>query len=143
MHWKTIAMACLGLAALSVNAQVHRCKDATGKTFYSDRTCEAGQTGQMIERPRTHGEIMQERQMAAEANERKYERRYADQGLQPPPVPAPQVAAPANPPVHPYLCRKAKEEMELAMSLRTLTPAQKRMRLDEERVKVAAACGTP
>lgn len=141
MRWKTIAIACLGLAALSVNAQVHRCKDVAGKTFYSDRPCEVGQTGQMIERPRSQGEIMQERQLAAEANDRKYERRSAEQGLQPPPLHAQQAATPATPQVHPYLCRKAREEMDLAASLRTLTPAQKHMRMNEERVKVAAACG--
>ena len=92
MRWKTIAIACLGLAALSASAQVHRCKDAAGKTFYSDRPCDAGQTGQLIERQRSQSEIMQERLQAAEANDRKAERRAAEQGLQPlePPRPSAQ-----------------------------------------------------
>lgn len=95
MRWKTIAIACIGLAALSVSAQVHRCKDAAGKTFYSDRPCDAGQTGQLIERPRTQDEIARERQQAAEANDRKEERRAAEQGL--PPLQAPRPVAGAQP----------------------------------------------
>lgn len=79
MRWRTIAAACLGLAALSAGAQVHRCKDATGKTVYSDQPCAAGQAGQQIERQRSQAEIMQERDQAYEAELRKQDRRMSEQ----------------------------------------------------------------
>lgn len=80
MRWKTAAMACLCLAALSAGAQVHRCKDATGKTAYSDRPCEAGQAGVQIERQRSRSDIRQERLQAYQADMRKQERRMAQGG---------------------------------------------------------------
>lgn len=79
MHWRTIAIAGLGLAALSAGAQVHRCKDAMGKTVYSDQPCAAGQAGQQIERPRSQAEIMQEREQAYEAELLKQDRRMTEQ----------------------------------------------------------------
>lgn len=109
MRWKTIAIACLGFAALSASAQVHRCKDAAGKTFYSDRPCDTGQTGQMIERQRSQAEIMRERQQAADANDRKEERRAAEQGLQPLPAQRPTAGAQPVQQVEGWQDRKNRE----------------------------------
>ena len=145
MRWKTIAITCLGLAAMSAGAQVHRCKDATGKLMFSDRPCDVGQTGGQIMRQRSEDEIYQERMNAAEAQERKQLRREmeAEQAARqapPPPSVAPVQSAQS---VNPFQCRKAKEELDLAMSLRTLSPEEKRIRVNGEQAKVAAACGTP
>lgn len=69
----------LTLAATVASAQVNRCKDATGKLMYSDRPCDAGQAGVQVQRQRSHTEIMQERELAYEAESRKQERRSAEQ----------------------------------------------------------------
>ncbi|CAN7369817.1 DUF4124 domain-containing protein [Acidovorax sp. LjRoot74] len=69
----------LSLAATVAGAQVHRCEDATGKLMFSDRPCDAGQSGGQILRQRTQAEIQQERQQAYEAESRKQDRRFAEQ----------------------------------------------------------------
>lgn len=78
MKW-IIPIAAAAFLAASANAQVHRCKDASGKTIYSDAPCGAGQTGQMIERQRTEDEIAQEREQAYEAEMLKRQRNMAEQ----------------------------------------------------------------
>lgn len=79
MRLITIAIAFAGLSALSAGAQVHRCKDATGKIIYTDQPCVAGQSGVQIERQRSQAEIQQEREQAYDAEIRKQERRLAEQ----------------------------------------------------------------
>lgn len=74
MRWKTAVIACLGLAALSASAQVHRCKDGAGKTVYSDQPCASGQAGQLIERQKTREEIYRERVQAYDAETKKQQR---------------------------------------------------------------------
>ena len=61
------------------DAQVNRCKDASGKTIYSDKPCDTGQTGRQIERQRTQAEIYQERAQAYNAEARKQQRNLAEQ----------------------------------------------------------------
>lgn len=78
MHWKTIAFICVGFFAVSASAQVHRCKDVTGKLVFSDRPCESGQTGGQIKRAPTREEILQERAQANDAEARKQDRRMAE-----------------------------------------------------------------
>ena len=79
MHWKIIT-ACLVISCIAVpaGAQVHRCKDAAGKTIYSDAPCLAGQSGALLERQKSREEILEERLQAAEANERKYRQQAAE-----------------------------------------------------------------
>lgn len=94
----------IALAATTVSAQVHRCKDATGKQVFSDRPCAAGQTGELVQRERTQDEILQEREQAFNAEVRKQDKRLAEQdrewaeqqrrALQP--QPAPVVRHPGN-----------------------------------------------
>lgn len=79
MRNTVIAFAFLSVLTTSASAQVHRCKDATGKTIYSDQPCAAGQVGGQIERQRTRAEIMQEREQAYEAELRKQDRKLAEQ----------------------------------------------------------------
>lgn len=79
MRWTHIAVVCFGLAALSAHAQVHRCKDHTGKLIFSDRPCDTGQTGEQLQRKRSRQEILQEREQAFDAQLRKQDRRLADQ----------------------------------------------------------------
>jgi hypothetical protein len=79
MRYSTIVIAFIGLTAMTASAQVHRCKDATGKTIYSDQPCTSGQSGAQIERQRSQSEILQEREQAYEAELRKQDRRFAEQ----------------------------------------------------------------
>lgn len=80
MYWqKAVFISVLALAAGVANAQVHRCKDATGKLILSDRPCDVGQSGGQVLRKRTQAEILQEREQAYEAESRKQERRMSEQ----------------------------------------------------------------
>lgn len=80
MYWqKAVFISVLALGAGVANAQVHRCKDATGKLIFSDRPCDAGQSGSQILRERTQAEILQEREQAYEAESRKQDRRMSEQ----------------------------------------------------------------
>ncbi len=78
---RTTFAALVAISALSLpaSAQVHKCKDASGKTIYTDAPCASTQKGELIERRRTHTEIYQERMEAAQAENRKQERRLAEQ----------------------------------------------------------------
>lgn len=115
MRWKMIAVVCLGLAALSASAQVHRCKQADGKMVYSDQPCARGQTGGAILPDPTVREIAWE------------QARNAAQG-----------AGNANS----APCRKAREELGQLMALNTLPTEEKRIRLQGQQSRVATACGT-
>lgn len=144
MRW-TVVIACLAFVVVCtpVAAQVHRCKDAAGKTTYSDAPCGAGQSGVMIEREKNRQEIMEERMQAAEANERRYRQRAADQQMQSQqstaaPVdrqPAPQDKSSS------YECRQAQREHETVSSIRTGTDEERRNRINSSTQKVNAVCG--
>lgn len=83
MKWKTVAIACLGFAAVAAQAQVHRCKDGAGKVIFSDSPCSPGQTGEQIEGKRTRDEILGDRKNAHEAESRAKDRRLAEQDDRP------------------------------------------------------------
>lgn len=79
MRSRTIATLCLALIAFSANAQVHRCKDGSGKLIFSDRPCDIGQAGEQIIRKPSPAEIRREREQAFEAEARKQDQRMAEQ----------------------------------------------------------------
>ncbi|WP_221480327.1 DUF4124 domain-containing protein [Acidovorax soli] len=115
MRWRMMVFVCLGLAALSASAQVHRCKQADGKMVYSDQPCTRSQTGGVILPDPSVREVAWE------------QARNRAQGA----------GTPNSAP-----CRAAKEEMAQLMALRTLPPEEKRIRLEGQENRVAAACGT-
>ena len=55
------------LIACTASAQVYRCKDATGKTAFSDTPCITGQTGELIQEKKSREEILEELLRTAEA----------------------------------------------------------------------------
>lgn len=129
-------------------AQVHKCKDAAGKTIYTDAPCTAGQSGALIERQRTPSEIYQERMQAAEANERKYRAQAAmrdDQMLE---QRQRQALAPAGGQVvmqdkaSSRECKEAQKELEFVSSIRTIPQDEKRMRTNAAIARVNASCGS-
>lgn len=145
MGW-TSTVACFAIAAvcLPAVAQVHRCKNAAGKTIYSDTPCASGQSGVMIERQKSNFEIMDERMQAAEANERKYRQRAAEQQTQlqqsapPPAVRQPDQQSKASS----RECQQAQREQETVSSIITGTAEYRRNRFNSATQKTNAACGT-
>ncbi len=144
MGWKSI-VACFALASVCLPAvsQVHRCKDGLGKTIYSDAPCGNGHSGVMIERQKSIRETMDERNLAAEANERKYRDRFLDQQLQ-----LQQTAVQAADPEpkkqdrsSSYECRQAQREHETVSSIRTGTEEERRNRINAATQKSNVACG--
>ncbi|MCT9811926.1 DUF4124 domain-containing protein [Acidovorax sp. Be4] len=149
MHWIPVAaLLAISSLALPVTAQVHKCKDASGKTIYADAPCAADQSGGLIERKRTQGEIDEERMQAAEANERKYRAQAArqeaqafEQQQQRQAIPAggqPVVQDKSSSPE----CKEATKELEFVSSIRTVTQDEKRMRTNAAIAQVNAHCGS-
>ena len=144
MRWKII-IACLAISCIAVPAaaQVHRCKDAAGKTMYSDAPCRADQSGALLERQKSREEILQERLQAAEANERKYRQQAAERES--------QSSITANTPPAPqtvqqdksssYECRQAQRDHETVSSIQTGTSEERRNRINASTLKVNATCG--
>lgn len=149
MRWKTIALACLGLAALAAAAQVHRCKDPSGALVFSDRPCTNNQTGGMIQLRPSAREIERERRLAAEANERKEERRAAQQAPMPAQSPAPQPMAATQPVQQVEGWQERKDRENAATSAKSITRNGGRFdeRAEAERrekaKKIAAAMPPP
>ena len=148
MRWIS-AVACLAVAGmcLPVEAQVHRCKDAAGKTIYSDAPCTSGQTGQLIEREKSREQILEERLQAAQANERKYRMQDAEQSSKI--YEQQRQSRPLNtqPPVRQNLassreCKAAQKELEFVSSIRTLPQNEKRLRTNAAITNVNASCGS-
>lgn len=134
--------------APATSAQVHKCKDAAGKTIYTDAPCTAGQSGGMIERQRTQSEIYQERIQAAEANERKYRSQAATRDAQMLEQQQRQASAPAGGQVvvqdkaSSRECKEAQKELEFVSSIRTIPQDEKRMRTNAAIARVNASCGS-
>lgn len=78
LHSLIVGM-CVVVAAGFVQAQVLRCTDArTGKVTYTDGNCASGATTQEVEARKTPEEIQRERELAAEALQRKQQRQQAE-----------------------------------------------------------------
>ena len=149
MRFMPVAMlVALVVFAPATSAQVHKCKDAAGKTIYTDAPCTAGQSGGMIERQRTQSEIYQERIQAAEANERKYRSQAATRDAQMLEQQQRQASAPAGGQVvvqdkaSSRECKEAQKELEFVSSIRTIPQDEKRMRTNAAIARVNASCGS-
>ncbi len=130
-------------ACLPAHAQVHRCKDASGRTIYSDAPCTSAQSGTMIERQKTQQEIAEERSQAAEANAQKNRQNAADLQLQiqqsaARPAPAPMATVDKS---SSYECRLAQREHETVSNIRSGSQEERRNRINSATQKSNAACG--
>ena len=143
-----VMLVALVVFAPATFAQVHKCKDAAGKTIYTDAPCTAGQSGGMIERQRTQSEIYRERMQAEEANERKYRAQAATRDAQLLEQQQRQALAPAGGQVvvqdkaSSRECKEAQKELEFVSSIRTITQDEKRMRTHAAIARVNASCGS-
>lgn len=143
------ALALAGLSQAS-HAQVFKCSGAGGKLVYSDRPCENGTSGSMIERQKTWQEISRERSIAAEAEQRKYQA-LSDQRAQQLSeaqmrLSRQQQSAQSQPRQQPQSetaeCKAAKKELAFVSNIRTVSQDEKRMRTNAAISNVNAACGS-
>ena len=149
MRWMPVAalIAVASFTAVST-AQVHKCKDSSGKLAYSDQPCAPGQNGEIIERQKSREQILEERLQAAEANERKYRSQAAQQEVQMFEQQQRQSAMPqsrqpvAQDKAASRQCKEAQKELEFVSSIRTLSQNEKRMRTNAAITSVNAACGS-
>lgn len=78
-HHPILVGLCAGWLALGVQAQVVQCTDArTGKVTYTDGVCTEGAAAREVEPRKSPEALRQERELAAEALERKQQRLQAD-----------------------------------------------------------------
>ena len=139
-HWMGLSLALAFVLASPVYGQVHRCTDATGKLSFSDRPCDSGQSGALIQRKRSQDAIQQERMQAVEAQFQKEMRRTME---------APQIdqapmqaTAPASPTVNQWACRKAKDNYQTTAGGNFRNVLEKAKTLQEVEQRVNKACGT-
>ncbi|QNP50579.1 DUF4124 domain-containing protein [Diaphorobacter aerolatus] len=132
-------------------AQVYQCKDASGKTSYTDTPCDPQhlqqqQQGRLLQGQKSPEQIEQERNRSNEALDRKYRDRQDSReqqrlDLQQQEQSRAATQAPVNLADSPR-CRSAQKELEFVSSIRTLGEDERRMRLNAEIARVNAACGS-
>ena len=139
-HWIGFLLVLAFALTSPAHGQVFRCKDATGKLSFSDRPCDSGQSGALVQRQRSQEAIQQERMQAAEAQFQKEVRRSME---------APQIdqapmrpTAPVSPAVNQWACRKAKDNYQTTAGGTFRNALEKAKTLQEEEQRVNKACGT-
>ena len=149
MRWMPVAaLFAFAFLAMPASAQVHRCKDSSGKLTYSDQPCAAGQSGGVIEHQKSREQILEERLQAAEANERKYRAQTARQEAQIFEQQQRQAALPyggqvtAQDKASSRECKEAMKKLDFVSSIRTVPQNEKRMRTNAAITQVNASCGS-
>lgn len=149
MRWMPVAaLFAFAFLAMPASAQVHRCKDASGRLIYSDQPCAAGQSGGILEHQKSREQILEERLQAAEANERKYRAQTARQEAQMFEQQQRQQTSPYGGQVTAQdkgssrECKEAMKKLEFVSSIRTVPQDEKRMRTNAAITSVNAACGS-
>ena len=139
-HWIGISLVLAFALTSPAHGQVFRCKDATGKLSFSDRPCDSGQSGALIQRQRSQEAIQQERMEAAEAQFQKEVRRSMEspQTNQTPM----RATAPVPPTVNQWACRKAKDNYQTTAGGTFRNALERAKTLQEEEQRVNKACGT-
>ena len=139
-HWIGFLLVLAFALTSPAHGQVFRCKDATGKLSFSDRPCDSGQSGALVQRQRSQEAIQQERMQAAEAQFQKEVRRSME---------APQIdqapmrpTAPVSPTVNQWACRKAKDNYQTTAGGTFRNALERAKTLQEEEQRVNKACGT-
>ena len=152
MRWLSVAaLFAFAFFAMPASAQVHRCKDSSGKLTYSDQPCATGQSGGILERQKSREHILEERLQAAEANERKYraqdaerERQMFEQQQQQQRQPAATYGrqATTQDKSSSRECKEAMKNLEFVSSIRTAPKGESRLRTNAAIANVNASCGT-
>jgi hypothetical protein len=139
-------------AAPVAHAQVYRCAGAGGQLTFSDKPCDSGTSGALVQREKSWQEIAQERDAAARAEDRKYRARAAEReqqvfDLQMQQSRQQQAAQQYHPTQRQMqsdsnACKAARKELEFISSIRTVSQDEKRMRTNSAISNVNAACGS-
>lgn len=151
MDWKKFAVA-FGVAVIANAgmAQVHRCKDASGKISYSDVACPSSQSGDLVQRAKTREEQLEERLRIAEENERKSAKRAekAERSAER----SSYDRSPQERTVNinyrndtpdkskTWECTRAKQELDSIASMQTLSPDMRRSRMSAASANVSVSC---
>lgn len=139
-HWIGISLVLAFALTSPAHGQVFRCKDATGKLNFSDRPCDSGQSGALIQRKRSQESIQQEQMQAVEAQFQKEMRRSMEAPqIDQPPM---RAAVPASPTVNQWACRKARDNYQTTAGGTFRSVLEKAKALQEEEQRVNKACGT-
>ena len=153
MRWMPVAaLTAFAFLAMPASAQVHRCKDTSGKLTYSDQPCAAGQSGGVIERQKSREQILEERLQAAEANGRKYRAQDAERERQMFELQQQQQRRQTAPPYGAQAatqdksssreCKEATKKLEFVSSIPVTPRVDSRMRVNAAIAQVNASCGT-
>ena len=139
-----ILLLCMATATLAAQGQVLKCTHPkTGAVTFSDVPCETGQNGVVVQQRKSDQEIWEDNQRAAEANDRKYRQRMAEQGRQYQSAmqerPMQRQSQPDKSRSH--ACQMAKRDHETVSSSITGTAEQRRNRINASASGVNAACG--
>lgn len=132
------------LAFTSAHSQVLKCTNPkTGAVTFSDAPCDSGERGVVVQQRRSAAEIEADNQRAAEANERKYRQRMAEQGRQrqPSPMEEPMRQPAAQDKSQSYACQRAMRDHDVISSSITGTAEQRRNRINASTSGMNAACG--
>lgn len=153
MHYALFGLiiALAGMAP-AVQAQVFRCATPSGKLTFSDRPCDSGSSGTLVEREKSWQEIARERDVAAQAEERKYRARAAEREQQLfesqmqqsrlQPFAQQQSQSQRQMQSETDSCKAARKELEFISAIRTVSQDEKRMRTNAAISNVNAACGS-
>ena len=139
MFLKTALIFGLACTCMASSAQVFRCTDpVTKKTTYSDAPCSEGK---QIVRQRSTEEREIDEENAAASRRRFLNGQAAERSISQNDERSTQVK-PAQAKSDSYDCKRAKHELSIASNIRTLTEADKMMRVNTALASVNAACGT-
>lgn len=130
----------LVLVGTSATAQVYRCKLPSGQMSYSNQPCADQNAGGMVSERRSQEDLMQERELADEAQFRK-EMRRAMQEPQAAPTQQRRVGS-SEPAVNQWACRKAKDNYQTTAGGTFRNALERAKTLQEEEQRVNKACGT-
>ena len=130
----------LALVGTSATAQVYRCKLPSGQMSYSNQPCADQNAGGLVSERRSQEDLMQERELADEAQFRK-EMRRAMQEPQAAPTQQRRVGS-SEPAVNQWACRKAKDNYQTTAGGTFRNALEKAKTLQEEEQRVNKACGT-
>jgi len=151
-------LVCLGIAGLGLGAQaqVVRCTDArTGKVTYTDGSCASGSATHEVEARKSPEELQREREIAAEALERKQQRLQAEadaeqaearRSAERDRARAAQAAATAPQPqdyARSAECARSRRQLDIVASGLSRTPYEQDARLEAAQRQVDLDCLGP
>ena len=141
-HWIGISLVLAFALTSPAHGQVFRCKDATGKLSFSDRPCDSGQSGALVQRQRSQNQIEQERMQAAEAQYQKEARRAREDNRDTSLAPPMGTVRGSGQPVSEWACRNAQRNFSVTAAGTFNSVKSKAESLRDEEAKVNKACGS-